>query len=270
MYQLPQCLYLYQSKLKYTLNVIKNNEIYFSDPSTFNDIFDCSFTLNYDSLRNVTFNQEMFRDIIKLIPKNFGDSIELDNLNFKNMYEAMTCLVQIGIQESLLRSKVNNLLSMIPNQKTNYYRVACFSESCDSELMWAHYGKHLNGFCLCFDTNKDKHLFENARKVLYSNYRLHPNINHCDFLFSKSLAWSYEKEWRIVNTEKIKYYSTTSCTGIIIGEKVHKKTKGKLIREALKKGISIWIATADNYEYKIQILDLRDYYSKKESLMTDG
>ena len=38
----------------------------------------------------------------------------------------------------------------------------------------------------------------------------------------------------------------------------------------MKKGISIWIATADNYEYKIQILDLRDYYSKKESLMTDG
>ena len=51
--KLPQKVYRYQSFSKWTLQTLVHDKLYFSDPSSFNDPFDCKPTVRSDSDREI-------------------------------------------------------------------------------------------------------------------------------------------------------------------------------------------------------------------------
>jgi hypothetical protein len=71
--------------------------------------------------------------------------------------------------------------------------------------MWSHYADSHRGICLAFKT--DNHLFGAAFPVSYTENR--PSIKITDdrqsmidrVIFTKSLSWSYESEYRVVSLE---------------------------------------------------------------------
>lgn len=78
--------------------------------------------------------------------------------------------------------------------------------------MWAHYGGNSTGVCLEFERNKDNILGSaKTNRVNYVKKRLildHNNRQKCidKIITTKSIAWKYEKEWRVCETEGDKAY----------------------------------------------------------------
>ncbi len=79
------------------------------------------------------------------------------------------------------------------------YGVLCFSEDKADVLQWAHYADRHKGICLGFDVSGSEEKFG---RVQYVAERF-PFPERPDLAFSwkllstKSVAWKYEKEWRV-------------------------------------------------------------------------
>jgi len=81
--------------------------------------------------------------------------------------------------------------------------IYCVSESCDSELLWAHYADGHRGIAIEYDSNVG--LFLAAQRVTYTDQERIINrlVDDGSALFEKSVlikreAWRYECEWRVV------------------------------------------------------------------------
>lgn len=88
--------------------------------------------------------------------------------------------------------------------------IACFSEKCDSMLMWSHYSDEHRGICVGYNLHE---LIEkyNCFPVIYSNkmpQRKELDIGKKDRLYesilTKSKDWEYEAEWRIIDIDEKK------------------------------------------------------------------
>lgn len=166
---------------------LKYGYLWFSDPSGFNDPYDCNMSLGVDCTYNelwdyiTTINQEQ---------------------NLKLSYEFMKARTKQLFDNPEQRQSASN----DGDKKTvATLGVCCFSEHLDSLLMWSHYsGKH-KGLCLTFDVKKK---FVNG--ALYSveyptTYPIHHwprdlgKFNSYRYLIAtKSKDWEYEREVRIV------------------------------------------------------------------------
>ncbi|WP_081863147.1 DUF2971 domain-containing protein [Azospirillum argentinense] len=93
------------------------------------------------------------------------------------------------------------------SEYTKTIGMLCLSEKRENLLMWSHYANCHRGFVVEF--NGDHQFFKrgteneyyNIKKVLYSKERPSRsffNMTYFDVLFTKSIDWSYECEWRMI------------------------------------------------------------------------
>ncbi len=92
---------------------------------------------------------------------------------------------------------------------TKEMAVICFSEINDDLLMWAHYAQGHTGFCIEFERNENNNLGEWDKCVpvnynkdkqvpIFSLDQITSSNIFTKIATSKSLAWEYEKEWRLI------------------------------------------------------------------------
>ncbi len=103
--------------------------------------------------------------------------------------------------------------------------VLCFAEEPTDEVMWALYGDRNMGICFEFSTAFDP--FDKCLPVVY--LRSPADLDHAigaepplidPLLCAKSQAWSFQKEWRLVDPTgrtRILCFSPRSLTGIYVG-----------------------------------------------------
>lgn len=122
--------------------------------------------------------------------------------------------------------------------------VLSLAEQWSSALMWSHYGDQHAGICIEFSTVD--HLARNLRKVSYSGTR---EISLVDLaawkaagdkiartrvmetsLWSKSPAWRYEKEWRVVSESPGLRSLPFDVTGIYFGERCPPAVRTMMVR----------------------------------------
>lgn len=114
--------------------------------------------------------------------------------------------------------------------------VACFTTNLDSPPMWAHYGSNWQGFAVEYSIREIPIAIENkALWPLWVNYQSRlEKTSLSELLFSpyeaasrilstKTLPWSYEKEWRLIHLgggdQLMKMPSGMNMTGIVLGPK---------------------------------------------------
>jgi hypothetical protein len=209
-------LYKYTSINNYSLNSLEGTNLYFSDPSDYNDVFE--FTFN-----------EIDEQIIEQWKKSIKD-------NNPEKYNLALSALNIELKNR------NN---------PSYNKVVCLSETYKEPLMWAHYANSGKGFCLEFETeqhnemewigfkscnfknyktlenndrNNDSTYLLNISKVVYreSPPRFLEKLKNGFFKYSKHDKWSYEKEWRIIVTSEnlktqILEYEKSYLKSIIFG-----------------------------------------------------
>lgn len=163
-------------------------------------------------------------------------------------------------------SMMRALFPVLAEESKKYCRVACFSESVDSILMWSHYADSHKGFVLEYDfcptlNNPIEHVL--IAPVIYDEERMdvssyiaweflhllrvnskNPDIaSHLKVALHKSVAWAYEKEWRLVDYSFHDIADKTASaipyrpTSIYYGAHMDAGKKGILHGIAQEKGI---------------------------------
>ncbi|WP_043319502.1 DUF2971 domain-containing protein [Microbulbifer sp. HZ11] len=172
---------------------ILNGEIFLASPNTFNDPFELSPNISMPKSREI---YEYFEN---------DRSIKLN----KSQKEIITNMAN---QEFLKESS-----SLATENWLNRFGILCLTEEPNNLLMWAHYGDSHRGVCIGFDSSSK--FFSSANKIAYEKIRpslpFNPGKNKTDnslkkTFLTKSIDWSYEKEWRIVKREakedELNYY----------------------------------------------------------------
>lgn len=193
--KIPNILYKYRDfslnrKGETHLDQLINGTIYFSNPNSFNDPFDCQTPINYLEFKNN--NEAAMKYIqngIKKLPADIIWKINPDaltkNIDFlnKNMADDIKDLnSRFGIYS----------LSKIP---TNI-------------LMWSHYANSHSGFSFGINISKINLKGIIAEKVIYERKYpvISPNETNENIitkqLLVKSDRWKYEKEYRLIVMDK--------------------------------------------------------------------
>ncbi len=198
----------------YSLNMLRDNEFYFAQPSDLNDPFELMYS-------PIIENSEIARQFSKI-----------DNEFWHNLTSMFVpCIskedsMKIKLQFSQEKVDLTNLRTKLSDRSSTVLRKECrvFSTSTfkDSILLWSNYSHSHQGFCIEIDICKligsiarfyrDTNCFfahglvEYNDSYPYLDFAFHPKFglipkNPHDgliALFKKPTAWSYEHEYRLV------------------------------------------------------------------------
>ncbi|MBN1968780.1 MAG: DUF2971 domain-containing protein, partial [Candidatus Delongbacteria bacterium] len=210
--------------------MIRNNYLWFSDPSTFNDPYDFNISFDYSCNENILREYyKKVREKYKLMGDNSFESYDVEQLISEYLQDP--------------EKFINDHKQCMQEKKQNDYGVCCFSEKCNNLLMWSHYGDKHKGICLGFNTKMDKDFFLYPFKVDYPskfptyNYfenKFDKKILYTQFHFAtKSKDWKYEKELRIVKYNKIRgkiQFKKEIICEVIFGYKTDKEIIKKVLK----------------------------------------
>jgi hypothetical protein len=230
------------------LDYFSNELIRASQPSVFNDPFECQPELSKD-----------FYEIVKNNSQNPESSVDNEQFGREVMGEGRKILDrEIGI--------------------------ISFSRTKKNILMWSHYANGHRGFCIGFDRElgryeKDGKIYNLIKPVRYSSNRIKLPVSgnqHVDqnLIFVKASCWSYEKEERLVlrlsdnndskeieNSNYVAYLYKIDYNfirGVIIGCEASDETRFKIKHFCSKRNIKCYQAKIDleNFKLTFQLLYL--------------
>ena len=182
---IPSKLYKFQPFEENRISTVLNNKLWFTLPKDMNDPFDS---------RGVCWNYQEIGDFLK-------SHLSEEKVNRYNSIDDI----------------VNGAISSMRDN----IRITCFSEELYSMPMWAHYANNHTGFCIEYDFTSlgyNNTLTKNLFPVGYETKRYNitnlfkmalsgkydTRIKLLFFLMNlKHSSWSYEKEWRIIDTREL-------------------------------------------------------------------
>ncbi|UCV13611.1 DUF2971 domain-containing protein [Quatrionicoccus australiensis] len=210
---------------EYVERTICHNELFFPQPSLFNDPFDCrpSFVFEGSDEEIITY----YARILKKHRPHWTDEQRLRESRAK---------VADSERSPRNPAAVKRVQDLHTEQITEKIGVLCLSTVKDDILMWSHYADSHRGICLEFDGYFD--FFSHAQEVKYPTVR--PRINpfrqnNEDMmeaaLLTKADHWKYEQEWRIVHYTGgpgIYRFPEEALTGVILGAHISPKDERKV------------------------------------------
>ncbi|MEO8062144.1 MAG: DUF2971 domain-containing protein [Pseudomonadota bacterium] len=171
--------------------ILRNNSIYFSKPSDFNDPWDCRPFFNVDSLGD-PIEARKHIDWAELICRRAG-----------RMNEADIPRMRIQLRDrTTLESKILELTTGFQQDVLDRYRVYCLCPDVTNALMWAHYADSHHGICL--EYNVENSVICGALQVQYFDDFPMTRVYSSDLrenllpVVAKSGVWRYEKEYRLI------------------------------------------------------------------------
>ena len=227
----PSSLYKYYSDNPRNIEAIKNNKMWYSAPCCFNDVFDCTLTID---------EKDIFNSILHMAPDSMG------------IREGSPMWNQI---RGTISRKIRDALSSFDDLRSRM-GISCLSESDDSLLMWAHYADNHRGICVEYKLLEFNSLlrftpvpivYSDERVVVHTFDKLVEDIQafFIGSLTSKSPEWSYEREWRIIRDDG-------AC-----GDKWNSEKKGALLDSIRPKSIRLGCMAKPELE-----ADVRKYCEK--------
>lgn len=173
----PRMLYKYRIENPNTQKIITHNQLWFSNPSLFNDPYDCNTPILAST--SLTDFQDWFKSV------GLGAVMSLDEAHKRatDLKEAIKKNVKDAIDK---------------------FYICCFSTLDNSILQWSHYANYHKGICFGFDLTCDPDFF--AFPVIVAYRQVMQHYNHfwgsdkiIEYIIKpKFHDWSYESEVRVV------------------------------------------------------------------------
>lgn len=204
----PETLYKYRDwEIDFHKSFLLKDEIFLTPAKLFNDPFDSTVPIRYDTLTEQEIFERNYEYLKKVQP------------NLKRNERRKMAREQ---QRKKLHKDPNHLKWFNQFQKDYYSeKFGIYSLTTDSKniIMWSHYANAHKGFCVGFDTTK----FLNSREFILQNtdiiidlYKVgyHPDYPFLNLkeleekdpdgylvkpLLTKSSSWEYEKEYRLIS-----------------------------------------------------------------------
>ena len=220
------------------IDILINEHIRFTQPSSFNDPFDTypyfKAVARNEEINNYFNNNEWWNEqtIEKMLNESWLEQQKKFKMNIpfeavkhqmKKMMNFFQPSIESFIKESASMQKEpyrEATLESILKAIDNTIGILCLTENPNNLLMWAHYADSHKGLCIEFDEknkffdqrNKENEFRNYLRKVSYSQNR--PEVVLFDavaknndleswitqIFWTKCQDWEYEKEWRIIKT----------------------------------------------------------------------
>ena len=284
----PDIFFKYLTINENTLKVLKNQELYFSHPSEFNDPFDSKLNIIWRGKIEdwISFNSKYGNQNPIEVKKIISDYIRNGILKEKKGD------ILLNPQDKRFKT-INKNMQL--EESLDYPRVYCFSRDMNNILMWSHYANEHKGICLCFKSQQ----IDNGNFLILdsSNHYLFPVVyddnlpkqvnmlSNYDpkelvaFLRTKHSGWEYETEYRLIlweedfNGKFTKSFRKEDLEGIIFGSNTPiediKKVYDIINPNYLQEGIKINFYKAqeikDKYAIHIKKIDRLDKYLQKYS-----
>ena len=144
--QLPQTVFRMRTVNRYLFDSLINSEMWFSNPTDFNDPFDCGIDMKINTSSQAEF-QAYFKNHLA---RHFSEE-ELAHIDTSN----------------ISREHFEFLINKIARRVTERKGIACFLTTCGNLLMWAHYADSHKGIAMKFNVLGDTEFFSPMKKVNY-------------------------------------------------------------------------------------------------------
>lgn len=214
----PDKLYKYAAFNTYTVRLLGEGEVFYSNPKNFNDPLDCNPTINIDT--GIKETEALLLFMICKSPKQSQEFIDLiKHLKRDSMvsWDNDGDPVPVEDEETYLAHYTDKLISKIRellNSEMSRKGVLALAENWNSPLMWSHYADEHRGICIEYNITPN-HLFSQLKAVNYDSPRAikisdliswkidqssKAERNIVDtYFFAKAPEWHYENEWRDID-----------------------------------------------------------------------
>jgi hypothetical protein len=265
-------LYKYRQDNDHTLQMLKNQELYFSFVKDFNDPFDCRIIIDCKGSDE----------------KSWRALAEREHIPEPIKQKALEGLRSIGFDADKIKQ-------LYDKQNFKTYIIWCLSEIRNNVLMWSHYARSHHGICVGFETViKDDLLFI---KIDDFDLKYHPNkffhdflllskVEYCDecpypynifddsrhlltFLKIKGKDWEYEQEHRIILShgeinKNIIRFDKSVLKEVILGHNIQDKFRKQVLElianEYISNGYSVDVFQSSindsRYELNIEKIEI--------------
>ena len=296
-YLIDRKLYKYYSNAKFAIDCIRNRRIHLDDPRTFNDPFDAAFhcskisTLTSDDSEKELL--EKFLDYLCAVKK--GDrSVHYQEIvkrytNF--LMKSGSSMSSVSVEQPV-RTLIEKIYSMMEPSAFSLEefisaidhgfaerervmrlncKISCFSEICDSILMWSYYANSHNGICIEFDLSLLDENAELTHQIHKGMSRVHYSPVRADlqysgsiasglnFLTSKADVWEHEHEWRLICETDTEYLPFDCISAVYVG--VNFDVSAQKYRELVKA-----VNTHENLSIRQCKLSLERYQIESEEI----
>lgn len=255
--QNPEILYKYRACNSLVLNMLQNNQVYFSSPLDFNDPFDCSA----QEFMHAKFREDMARVEASL---NLGVPIaSLANNQIQNFRERINQDARLIQTERDIQSATEEL--------RNQLGILSLSARNDSILMWSHYADMHRGFCIGYSVNNFGLPPNGIRDVIYTRDRnlgfafaliANPNVTEDMFeeefwrvhVLTKWIDWQYEEEWRIIgHARSASPYPDSALDRIIFGMRMSTEDRDRVRNVLAGKDVDYFEAVRSEEDFAVEI-----------------
>lgn len=243
--KIPTMLYKHTSISDNLKNSLRTAELWFADPTSFNDPFDCQIN------DQTKWTDDLIKDYVTYTTSLTGEKVNPDDV---------------------VQANKNNPGSFAKHFTTTFKKnlakigVTCFLPSPDNLLLWAHYSASHKGLCLKFDITKDPDFFALTFSVKYSkDYPVFDYLTERNNLVNKAVLtksdhWAYEAEIRTLQMTFGKYPFKKEClTEIIFGCKTDPKEIAEIrqiIADAKYPNLKFKQVRLRDKQYDIDIVDI--------------
>ena len=269
MIQVPPHLYLYMREQHRICDVLVNRRLYFSDPSDFNDPFDCALGIQFPNPEELIPElEEQWKEyLIHITTEGPGLHTSEENQNAADRFiKDEQHKKNSVIQE--YREAVRAEIKAVGRQMG----VLCLSSNPKSIMMWAHYADNHKGSVFRFNTDymyaqpsgemrcfpvDYKDTFPTLAEYLSAIHALKEGdaiaLNRL-FLCRKSNDWIGESEWRFFSETPNSHvpFDPPMLDGVIFGWKMEEDIK------------SVLKSCLFSYESRLRVYDSKPSYDKFE------
>lgn len=235
-------LYKYRAFNQYSLQLLINEIAWFAKPKTFNDPFDCGILLD---------NSKMEESVGVAI----RDAYLKAGIDIASAPASHLEISEADIQAyDVFRTGVLEVFQNIG--------VLSLSEINTDILMWGHYADSHRGFCIEYERSAPNKLGKEAEPVIYQNEM--PSLSAIDLKngyegvkalwLTKSIHWSYEKEWRVSTHEGNKAYQfPCKIKSITFGMNMNKEDRYTIRRILEMKDVLFYEAVKVGGKFELEV-----------------
>lgn len=215
--EIPKTIYKYRGFTDRLLDMLVNDELYYSNPGDFNDPLDCRPSLEADltdeELEQVLSSLMEDRILAEMQSATFSLKLEESRAVFDHALKKCQEKVVKTLEEARYHVRQNIEKELFQQYDRG---IVSFGECETCPLMWSHYGDQHNGICVGYSVPPEarsevhKVSYGGSRKVLASDVA---KMNFDDaarrrvddaVLLRKAESWHYEREWRLIGERGVR------------------------------------------------------------------
>ena len=153
----PQYLYRYRSCVERCFDALEKEELWFSKPNRMNDDYDAMIPYNPNIIKKkISEHFKLLSERMKALRSGQIQDNGFSNLILEKHIETikewseeeLKRKIEDGKQQAI--REVDNEFPLLATLLQETQKVACFSESITSPLLWGHYAENSSGFALAY------------------------------------------------------------------------------------------------------------------------